>query len=348
MQAAFLDVRKPGSWPSILNRITSFLRDRGAEQFPHAHQRALYEHLLGTREILGRWSQPASLQLAGLLHSIYSTDKYHRQLMEFSRRTEVRELAGRDAERLAFLFCVTSRKDFWNQLAQSAVVSEAGLRIKRHFGGQEMGEDVSREDVRSLIVLHMANAADQACTSNGAPGRWLARASWMGSRLRQFEGPLPPVFSCCMDIIDDVEERVARDAYRKGVDLVAQNPSQAAQYFADAAAACPHVAEPMIWMAYTCLHSEDSAGALHFILRARQTLSEWGVAWDKRLDFRDWMRFLAFLEQASQDSSRHAFRLLAGMLKTVDLYRSLKGLDPTDCEDIRAFERPSACIEAGG
>jgi hypothetical protein len=348
MQAAVVDVREPGSWLCILNRITAFLRDRGAEQFPHAHQRALYEHLLGTGEILSRWLQPASLQLAGLLHSIYATDKYHRQLMEFSRRSEVQELAGSDAERLAFLFCVTSRSDFWNQLAQSAVVGETGLRIKRHFGGQEMGEDVSREDVRSLIVLHMANAADQACASNGAPGRWLARASWMGSRLRQFEGPLPPVFSCCMDMINDVEEGAARDAYRKGVDTVAQNPSQAAQHFANAAAACPHVAEPMIWMAYTCLHSGDSAGALHYILRARRTLLEWGVPWDKRLDFRGWMRFLAFLEQASQDSSRHAFRLSAGIMKTVDLYRSLKGLESTDCEEIRALENSSACMQAGG
>jgi hypothetical protein len=348
MQAAFPDVREPGSWLCILNRITSLLRDRGAEQFPHAHQRALYEHLLGTREILGRWSQPASLQLAGLLHSIYSTDKYHRQLMGFSRRTEVRELAGSDAERIVFLFCVTSRNDFWNQLAQSAEVGEAGLRIKRHFGSQEMVEDVSREDVRSLIVLQMANAADQACASNGAPGRWLARASWMGSRLRQFEGPLPPVFSCCMDIIDDVEEGAARDAYRKGVDTVAENPSQAAQHFAEAVAACPHVAEPMIWKAYTCLRSGDSAGALQYILRARRTLMEWGVPWDKRLEFHDWMKFLALLERASEDSSRNDFRLSAGILKTADLYRSLKGLEPADCEDFRAFERPSACMQAGG
>ena len=348
MQAAFVDVRESGSWLCTLDRIMSFLRDRGAEQFPHAHQRALYAHLLGTREILGRWLQPASLQLAGLLHSIYSTDKYHRQLVEFSRRSEVRELAGSDAERLAFLFCVTSRNDLWNQLAQSAVVGEAGLRIKRHSGGQEMGEDVSREDVRSLIVLHMANAADQACASNGAPGRWLARASWMGSRLRHFEGPLPPVFSYCMDIIDDVEEGTARDAYCKGVDTVAKNPSQAAQQFADAAAACPHVAEPMIWMAYTRLHSGDSAGALHYILRARRTLLEWGVPWDKRLGFHDWMRFLALLEQASQDSSRPAFHLPAGILETVDIYQLLKGLEPTGCEGIRAFEKPSARMQAGG
>jgi hypothetical protein len=179
MQAAFPDVREPGSWLCILNRITSLLRDRGAEQFPHAHQRALYEHLLGTREILGRWSQPASLQLAGLLHSIYSTDKYHRQLMEFSRRTEVRELAGSDAERIVFLFCVTSRNDFWNQLAQSAEVGEAGLRIKRHFGSQEMVEDVSREDVRSSCSTWQMRQIRRARRTAHSDGGWPVQAGWV-------------------------------------------------------------------------------------------------------------------------------------------------------------------------
>jgi hypothetical protein len=75
---------------------------------------------------------------------------------------------------------------------------------------------------------------------------------------------------------------------------------------------------------------------------------EWGVPWDKRLEFHDWMKFLALLERASEDSSRNDLRLSAGILKTADLYRSLKGLEPADCEDFRAFERPSACMQAGG
>jgi hypothetical protein len=324
---------------SELERITAFLRDCGAEEFPHAHKRTLYGHLLGTRNILARWSQSVSLQIAGLLHSIYSTDKYQRQLIEFSRRSEVQEFAGIEAERLAYLFCVTSRADLWNQLAQNEVISETGLAIKRHAATEEPGEHITREEVRSLIVLHMANTAEQAAVPSGAPGRWLARASWLGSRLMQFEGPLPPVFSDCSGLVSDIEEENTRDAYGRGLESLLRNPWQAASHFAVAIAACPYVAEPMIWRAYTCLHCADAAEAQHLIDRARETLTEWGAPWDKRLELREWIKFLDHIDQAARNASDQS--LLSMMRPTTrEILQAVKAMVASDKEILTSETLP--------
>jgi hypothetical protein len=311
---------------SLLDRIAAFLRDRRAQDFPHARGRSLFDHLLGTRNILARWSQPATVQIAGLLHSIYATDKYDRQLIEFACRPQVEALAGARAERLAFLFCVTSRVDLGRQLARNPLVGESGLEIKRHAAPLEAGETLNREEIRSLIVLHMANSAEQACDSSGAPGLWIARTSWMGSRLRAFEGPMPPVFAACSAILTKAQEEMAREAYPKGLEALLRSPSQAESHFAAIVSACPFVAEPMIWKAYCCRHNGDSVESRRCILRARQTLSEWGAPWDKRLELDEWMRFLDYLEQEGRHPSGKD--VLPGNMCTVDeLLQAVKALD---------------------
>ena len=313
-------MQETGSSLSQLDRVMAFLRDCGAEEFPHAREQSLYAHLLGTRDVLARWSQPFSLQTAGLLHSIYSTDTYHRQLVAFSQRSQVQQIAGACAERIAFLFCVTSRADLWDQLARNEVVGEAGLTIKRHAGDCETSEDLTREEIRSLIVLHMANTAEQAARSSGAPARWLARVSRLGLRLREFEGPLPPVFLHCSELLSDTDEEIVRDAYRKGLQLLPQDPSQAASYFAASVAACPYIAEPMIWEACVFQHRGDTANALQRTRWARQILSQWGVPWDKRLELEEWARFLDYLDQAGQS-------LLSLDISTTDeLFHAIKML----------------------
>jgi hypothetical protein len=291
--------------PSVctFDRIAAFLKDRGADSFSHANRRTLYDHLLSTQRILSTWSQPLSMQNAGLLHSIYSTDTYQKQLIDFSWRPAVQELAGKDAERLAFLFCVTSRSDLWQQVQLNQTIGEHGLTVRRHSG--ESNEHLSCEEIRALLVLHMANTAEQACMPGGEPRPWLARASRMGSRVRKIGSPVPPVFSCCFKVLTDEDERTALTAYRNGVETSARSISDAARYFSIAEAACPYVAEPMIWKAYTCTVAGNTADALRHIARARRTLSEWGVPWDKRLSFEEWTMLLSDLEGAASRPFGH-------------------------------------------
>src|SRR5947209_7941148 len=80
--------------------VARFLQEVGADQLPHAHGKSLFQHLIGTAEILERWGEPPWLCTAGLIHSVYSTDVYTKQLLDISRREEVRAVTGEEGERL--------------------------------------------------------------------------------------------------------------------------------------------------------------------------------------------------------------------------------------------------------
>src|SRR5579859_2255226 len=135
--------------------VTEFLRAHGAAELPHAHGRSLLEHLLGTATILSRWGAPEALQAAALLHSVYGTDAYRHQLLERARRDDVRAVAGEEAERLAHLFAMTPR---------------APLFAGTHRWARS--DVVTRAELDALVLLHMANLAEQARSPDGSPGRW--------------------------------------------------------------------------------------------------------------------------------------------------------------------------------
>src|SRR5438270_4331408 len=94
----------------IADRLIAFLHDAGAGRHPHGAERSLLDHLVGTCEIMRRWEQPAWLQHAALIHSVYGTEAYQRQLVSLARRDEVAAVAGDQAERLGYLFHVTPRR----------------------------------------------------------------------------------------------------------------------------------------------------------------------------------------------------------------------------------------------
>ncbi len=90
-------------------RLIAFLRSEGAAQARHGGRRTLLDHLIGTADIVRRWNLPPALQHAAVIHSVYGTDVYQRRLLPWSRRGALRAVAGEQAERLAYLFCVTPR-----------------------------------------------------------------------------------------------------------------------------------------------------------------------------------------------------------------------------------------------
>ena len=67
-------------------QLEGFLQSVGASLYPHAHGRSLYDHLIGTRNILRCWSQPFWIQAAGLFHSVYSSDVYRQQVLDADQR----------------------------------------------------------------------------------------------------------------------------------------------------------------------------------------------------------------------------------------------------------------------
>ncbi len=313
-----------------------FLRRAGADRLAHAHGRVLWQHLIGTREILRRWLQPAWLQDAGALHSIYATDVYQEQLVPLSRRDEVRAAVGARAERLAYLFCALSRQHFFELVNAHEELPADGLRVKQRFSDSDSLEPISRAEACHLLLIHMANEAEQAQAPSGEPGLWLARVSRMGSRLSAAEAILPPLFDSCTSVVTPEAEKTARHAYLAGLDAL-PNIEGVTGYVASAVAACPWIAEPRALRAYLALRKGAMADARLWTAGARKTLIALGTSWDKRLDYHDWLRFLSLLDELS-----FARADIAAALPAFDIGNARQFLDA-----LAGIADPSARIDAG-
>src|SRR3954454_1591338 len=100
-----------------LEKRLRFLRAANTEGMPHS-DRGLFDHLLGTRQLLVEWGARAALCDAGLFHSIYSTEHFGQTAVPLARRGEVRQLIGEEAESLVWLFCVMRRDGFFQDLGK--------------------------------------------------------------------------------------------------------------------------------------------------------------------------------------------------------------------------------------
>ena len=151
--------------------------------------------IAGTAAIVRRWGQPEWLQRAALIHSVYGTEAYSRRLISLDRREEMAELAGTRAERLAHLFATTPR---------------ARLLEDTH--------PLAREDADALVLLHMANLAEQAQARDGAPAPWLVRLRELAELLIDSDTIRLPLFVAGLASLSEGDEALGIDAYRAGLD----------------------------------------------------------------------------------------------------------------------------------
>lgn len=144
------------------NRLR-FLREANTEGMPHT-DRALFDHLLGTRQVLVEWGARPALCDAGLFHSIYSTEHFEQTAVPLTRRDEVRQLIGEEAESLVWLFCMMRRDAFFLDLGKDQSPSV------QH---RETGEQISLSGTQhqDLLTLLFANSLE------AFPG-----SSWFGRR----------------------------------------------------------------------------------------------------------------------------------------------------------------------
>jgi aspartyl/asparaginyl beta-hydroxylase (cupin superfamily) len=287
------DVQDCGCGDTKHGSVGEFLDRCGARELRHAHGRTLYDHLLGTRAILRRWLQPPWLLDAGTVHSVYSTDSYRKHLIPLSRRGDVRAVVGERAERLAWLFCILSRKAFWQEIGAHRELPADGIKV-RHAADSFTFEPVSRNEAYHLMLLHMANLGEQARGHAGQPGEWLARVSAIGSLLDETEVLVPPLFASCTRIISPEEEDQARTSYLAGLDET--DPAEAARRLSTSTGSCPWIAEPQVARAYLALQAQSFTEARLAIAQARTALIDLGVAWDPRLSYCDWQKVIATVE----------------------------------------------------
>jgi hypothetical protein len=133
------------------NRLR-FLREANTEGMPHS-DRGLFDHLLGTRQVLVEWGARPALCDAGLFHSIYSTEHFEQTAVPLTRRDEVRQLIGEEAESLVWLFGMMRRETFLLDLGKdrspSVVHRETGAQIP-----------LSGSQQQDLLMLLLANSLE--------------------------------------------------------------------------------------------------------------------------------------------------------------------------------------------
>ncbi len=274
----------------IAEELISFLESEGAARRGHGDDRTLLDHLVATSETVRRWSQPARLQHGALIHSVYGTDVYHQQLLPLSRRHEVAKIAGDEAERLAYLFCVIPR----DRLFAGTHLWARDLPMPLPRG--ENQPPPARAELDQLVLLHMANLADQARARDGSPGRWLVRLRELAELLIASDAVTLPVFIAKLAALSATDELLARQAYCAGIAQV-DDPETRADQLALAAAACPVVPEPCLWQAVGSRLRGDLSAARAWARLARTRLLDLGTAWDKRLTFDGWLGLAGLLEQ---------------------------------------------------
>jgi hypothetical protein len=322
--------------------LISFLRSEGAARRGHGDDRALLDHLVGTYETVRRWNQPARLQYAALIHSVYGTDVYHQQLLPVSRRHDVAKIAGDEAERFAYLFCVTPR----DLLFAGTHVWARDLPTPPPRG--ELTSDqppATRAELDGLVLLHMANLAEQARAEDGSPGRWLVRLRELAELLITSETVTLPLFIAELAAFSDSDELLARRAYSAGT-AQADEPEARTNQLALAAAACPVVPEPCIWQAVLSRSRGDLSAARSWARLARGRLLDLGTAWDKRLTFDEWLQLAQLLEQATESELPAAAGAIADPRT---LFEAVAGrrLDPGPVSGSPTFaERPVTSPDA--
>ena len=132
----------------IDQNIMDLLHDLNTDESEHTDG-TLLDHLRGTHDYLEQWGNDPEVSLGGLFHSIYGTQSYKMQSASLDDRRRIQDVIGERAERLAFLFCVTRRGQFFEELGKS------DARLHNRIHGTD--EPVTKDELRDLIEMEIAN-----------------------------------------------------------------------------------------------------------------------------------------------------------------------------------------------
>ena len=135
--------------------------------------RPLLAHLDGTRALLEAAGYPGSVCLAGLLHSVYGTNKFTREsiVADEEGRRRVCEAAGEDAERLAFLFCSVRRPATLNSALGERRDGEERGDVELAGRGETGVIRVSPREFEELVAVEVANCLEQDLQVQGHKSR---------------------------------------------------------------------------------------------------------------------------------------------------------------------------------
>src|SRR4051812_42178262 len=139
--------------PRPFRELTDYLVGLGVDRVPHSKTRFL-SHLIGVHQDLKEWGCPEHLRLAGLFHSIYGTEAFQGFSLPLSRRAEIRELIGDQAERIAYINCALPRESL-----DASVAAGGPPRLWDRFEDRLL--EVTDAEFTELITLHLCDRLEQ-------------------------------------------------------------------------------------------------------------------------------------------------------------------------------------------
>jgi hypothetical protein len=291
------------------------------------------DHLLGVYRTLALWDQPREVRLLGLFHSVYSNEYVDLKLFDAAgNRAELAGLLGEEAERLIHLFCIMPRSLFTRRLMEEPDLPEEGMVLER-----EGKPDIilSARDVAVFGIATIADIAEQwhswqdeifagfpgPMAPRGTRDHWAA-AMWPGplkptvkalsmlSRLarplafmpEEWGLPTPPIFARCNALLAPEEELSAVSLYWQAVTraLPLGSPEPTRRALEEAARLNPFVGEPRLLLAQIALGQGEWDRAAADARAGLDLLSDWGVAWDKRIAWSGWVAWARILLQSAE------------------------------------------------
>lgn len=130
----------------------ALLCEFGTEYKNHSGE-TLYQHLVGTYELLKDWGNPEDICVAGLFHSIYGTQWFNIESTTLDRREYISSIIGKRSEELVYLFCTTDRAGLWENPSGDEVVLHSRVDNNQYV--------LSEEKRGALIEIDVANTVEQ-------------------------------------------------------------------------------------------------------------------------------------------------------------------------------------------
>jgi aspartate beta-hydroxylase len=241
------------------------------------------------------WGASRDIQIAGLFHSIYSTEAYKRQLVPLNQRASLKEKIGCEGERLAYLFGSLSRRHLFHAAQNAANLRDVTLTIEtiENINAGQKTIEVHSGDVASLILLHIANQVEQSDGSAQEPGVWLQHVSSLVCLVHAKSDirtplPIPKKLNKC-------EAAEFRFSYLAACSLLKLDTRRAIDLLRRCLSLCEWLFEPWLLQALAQLKMGDLHLRQQSALKASQLLDAWQVPWDKRLSIDEWKMLAEYI-----------------------------------------------------
>jgi len=138
-----------------LKQLTDFLVSLGIDQIAHTQKNYL-GHLSNVYKHMQAAGCDVDLCRAGLFHSIYGTEKFQGFKLPLERRTELAEMIGSRAERLAYWNCLMDRGSLDELLAQA----DEPFLLRNRESCEAMV--LTRRELDDLCCVHLFDWLEQA------------------------------------------------------------------------------------------------------------------------------------------------------------------------------------------